>query len=388
MTRKGALFALLLLIALPLLINVGNRFKSDKKNDSEMDIKNMKITKHEWNQSDSTFEQGIDHGVSAAFEGRLGKDLIMAGGCNFPQDDPISPDATKRFYNGIYAADTVSMNWRRIGSLPEAMAYGVTAPVGNGLVMIGGTTAEKSLSSVYLLSINDSGAVEVSELPSLPVAIDNAAAAAIGRKVYVAGGNVDGKPSNRLFMIDLGAEMPQWHELKNMPGNNRVQPSMASGVSANGEPCLYLFGGFAPRFDGNEPTLNTDGLVYTPSSDSWKEIYGPKDEDGNEVSLGGGCAATLTDGRMAFAGGVNRRIFLDALTDQAPDYLQHPIEWYRFNPVIFVFDPSSESWQRILSSADAARAGAGMVAGADDDFYIIGGELKPRIRSSVTLHLQ
>lgn len=388
MTRKGALFALLLLIALPLLINVVNRFMGNKKNDREMDIKNMKITKYEWNRSDSTFEQGIDHGVSAVFVGCIGKDLIMAGGCNFPQSDPIAPDATKRFYKGIYAADTVSMNWRRIGSLPEEMAYGVTAPVANGLVLIGGTTAEKSLSSVYMLAIKDSGDAVVSELPSLQVAIDNAAAAAIGGKVYVAGGNVEALPSNRLFVLDLEAEMPQWHELKNMPGNNRVQPAMASGVNADGEPCLYLFGGFAPRFDGNEPTLNTDGLVYTPSSDTWEKISGPLDEDGNEVSLGGGCAATLTDGRLAFAGGVNRRIFLDALTDQASDYLQHPIEWYRFNPVIFVFDPVSGNWQRSQSSTEAARAGAGMVAGANDDFYIIGGELKPRIRSSVTLHIK
>lgn len=388
MTRKGALIALLLLIALPMLIRVGSRIMSDKKNDKQIDVKNMRITKHEWNQSDSTFEHGIDHGVSAAFVGRIGKDLIMAGGCNFPQADPISADATKRFYKGIYAADTVSMNWRRIGSLPEEMAYGVTAPVDNGLVLIGGTTAEKSLSSVYLLSINDSGASVVSELPSLPVAIDNAAAAAIGSKVYVAGGNVDGKPSKSLFMLDLGAGELQWKQLKDMPGNNRVQPAMASGVNADGEHCLYLFGGFAPRFDGKEPTLNTDGLVYTPSSDSWKEISGPKDKEGNEVSLGGGCAATLTDGQMAFAGGVNRQIFLDALIDQAPDYLQHPIEWYRFNPVIFVFDPSSLEWQRSMPVADAARAGAGMVAGANDDIYIIGGELKPRIRSSVTLHIQ
>ena len=354
-----------------------------------MDIENLKISKHEWNHPEPGQEPGIEQGVSAAFVGRIGNRLIMAGGCNFPHHDPISPEATKRFYKGIYAADSTSMIWERIGSLPDEMAYGVTAAISDDeLVLIGGTTAEKSLSSVFLLTLNDTGEPLLIELPSLPTAIDNASVAVIGRKVYVAGGNVDGKPSNRLFMLDMGLSKLRWESLKDMPGNNRVQPVMASGKNPGGETCLYLFGGFSPRFDGNKPTLNVDGLVYIPSADKWEAIKGPIDDNGEGVSLAGGCAATLTDGRIAFAGGVNRNIFLEALINQAPDYLQHPVEWYRFNPMIFVFDASSHEWQHSIPIPDVARAGAGMVAGNEDDIYIIGGELKPRVRSSETVHIQ
>ncbi|MDE5800548.1 MAG: cyclically-permuted mutarotase family protein, partial [Paramuribaculum sp.] len=47
-------------------------------------------------------EAGMEYGVSAPFATLVGSDLIMAGGCNFPTDTPLAPDARKKFYQGIY----------------------------------------------------------------------------------------------------------------------------------------------------------------------------------------------------------------------------------------------------------------------------------------------
>ena len=98
-------------------------------------------------------------------------------------------------------------------------------------------------------------------------------------------------------------------------------------------------------------------------------------------------ACTLSDGRIAVAGGVNKDIFLEALRNQAPDYLQHPAEWYRFNPNVFIYDPDTESWSIEETTAEAARAGASIVAGQDCDLYLLGGEIKPRIRTAETLYI-
>lgn len=344
------------------------------------------------NAADFTTEPGLEYGVSAPFAGRIGSRLIMAGGCNFPTADPFAPGAAKKFYGGIYAADTAAaaqggpLAWERIGSLAEPMAYGATAAVGSdALVLIGGTSADRSLTSVSLLTLDANGRAHLAPLAPLPAAIDNMAAAAIGRKVYVAGGNVDGKPSRDLYMLDLDAASPRWKKLSRMPGNARVQPAMAAGRSADGETCLYLFGGFAPRHGGKEPTLEVDGLMYTPSRDRWTSLDAPVDAAGTTVGLGGGCAATLSDGSIALAGGVNKEVFLDALTNQAPDYLEHPIGWYRFNPNVFILNPATLAMTIAATTPDAARAGAAMIAGADADLYLIGGELKPRIRSAETL---
>lgn len=313
------------------------------------------------NLNDLTPEPGYERGVSAPFFGTLDGRLILAGGANFPCDDPLAPTASKRTYRGIYAADPAEMTWRRIGSLPEDMAYGASASTPAGLVFIApdGRT--------FLFN------GELSELPAAPAAIDNAAAAAIGSTVYVAGGNLDGKPSNALYSLDLTTG--RWRKLKSMPGNPRVQPAMAASGGK-----LYLWGGFAGKHDGKDATLNVDGLAYDPAANKWTALPEPP----GGLSLGGGVAVTLADGRIAAAGGVNRDVFLAALQNQAPDYLLHPVDWYQFNPNVLIFNPADGSWETLATTPDAARAGAALFA-LPDTLYLYGGELKPRIRTAETL---
>ncbi|MDE6100506.1 MAG: cyclically-permuted mutarotase family protein, partial [Paramuribaculum sp.] len=147
---------------------------------------------------------------------------------------------------------------------------------------------------------------------------------------------------------------------------------------------LYLWGGFAGRHGRNEPSLEVDGLVYDPKKDKWSRIEGPRDAEGSPVSTGGGCAATLPDGRIAIAGGVNKDIFLSALIDQASDYLNHPIGWYGFNPTVYVFNPADGSFSPAGTDPLFARAGAAAVATPEGNVLLIGGELKPRIRTNTT----
>lgn len=312
------------------------------------------------NAASLNVEPGYDRGVSAFFCGMCDGRLIMAGGANFPCDDPLAADARKVTYSGIYAADPADLQWRRTGSLPEPMAYGTSATTPRGLVWTCGRRA--------MLFDGDT----LTDLPALPAAIDNAASAAIGPVVYVAGGNCNGEPSHRLYALNINNQAKGWTRLADMPGNARVQPVMAA---SGGKLCLW--GGFC----GKKPaTLNTDGLCYDPAKNKWSRLPAP---DG-DISLGGGMAATLPDGNIAVAGGVNKNIFLEALRNQAPDYLQHPAEWYRFNTRVMVYQPSTGRWHTIADTPEAARAGCGVVA-APGNLYIIGGELKPRIRTNTTL---
>lgn len=331
-------------------------------------------------------EPGIEAGLSGCFAATIGPSLVIAGGCNFP-GDPFAAGASKKFYKGIYAADTANIAWQLIGELPEPMAYGASAVTPKGVVLIGGTSASAPLRSTMLLSV-DGDKAHLQQLPELPAAVDNAYATAIGNKVYLAGGNLDGTPSRSLFVLDLDAETPQWRKLKDMPGNARVQPVMAAGVNAEGEDCLYLFGGFAGRYGKHEPSLELEGLCYTPSKNKWSKIKGPEAPDGTPLAVGGGAACTLTSGMIAVCGGVNKDVFLEALRNQAPDYLDHDPEWYRFNPWTLLFNPVTQSWLTPLPTAAAtARAGASIFPGSDNSFYIYGGELKPRVRSSETSHI-
>lgn len=323
-------------------------------------------------------ESGYERGVSAAFAGRMPSGrIVVAGGCNFPCDDPLAPGASKRFYRGIYAVDPSTTALTRIGNLPRAIAYGATVSLPEGIAIIGGTTDQGSTAECLLVTDN----LTTTALPSLPEPLDNMAAATVGRTIYVAGGSLAGAPSNEIFALDLDRLDRGWRKLRSMPGNPRVQPVMAASGSK-----LYIFGGFAGRHDGDEPTLELGGLVYDTATRRWSETAGPVTPDGESIATGGGAAATLSDGRIAIAGGVNKDIFLAALIDQAPDYLLHPIGWYKFNARILVFDPATGRWTVSEPDAMNARAGASLIAGDDSDFYLFGGELKPRIRTNQTIH--
>lgn len=315
---------------------------------------------------------GCRHGLSGAFAGLAGGEVIVAGGCNFPEQ-PLATVSTKQSYGTIYAVR--DGRYEPVGRLPEPTAYGVAVTLADGMVLAGGNGSKK----VFRLTMEE-GAAVLEELPELPYALHDAGAAAIGSKIYVAGGYRDSKtPCNTLLVLDTAAAEPQWTELKPFPGNPRVQPVAASGRNARGEECLYLWGGFAP--DGGRSTLETGGLCYSPSRKRWTAVSAPTDEAGAPLSVGGGASAKLPDGRIAVVGGVNKDVFLDALRHPAPDYLRHPAAWYRFNDRVLVYDPAADRWTIARRQKDCARAGASAVATPDGRLLVLGGEIRPRIRT-------
>ena len=121
-------------------------------------------------------EPGFSLGVSACYAGIYQGELLIAGGCNFPET-PAAEGGKKKFYQGIYAADASADSvfvWRKVGQLPVAAAYGVSVSTPRGIVCVGGSNENGSLSTVYRLSLSDDKqAVIVDTLPSLPCTMDN-----------------------------------------------------------------------------------------------------------------------------------------------------------------------------------------------------------------------
>ena len=317
-------------------------------------------------------------GVSALYAGVLDGQLVMAGGCNFPHV-PVADGGKKVFYDGIYTASldgTSTLHWQKVGLLPEASAYGVTVPTEKGLVCVGGNTADRSLSDVYLLFLEEGVAV-MESLPSLPVTIDNMAGALLDGVIYIVGGNVDGVPASSVYSLDLNNLNEGWKEEVSVPGNPRVQPVCASQGGK-----LYVWGGFSAAGEGREATLSVDGYAYTPSTKEWEQVATPVDEQGIEISLGGGVTLSMGDNAILCAGGVNKDIFLQALQGihKGKEYLTRPVEWYQFNRKLLKYDINKDKWTVLGDYEQGARAGAAMVSDGSA-FYIINGELKPGIRT-------
>lgn len=320
-------------------------------------------------------EPGYSLGVSACYAGQIGDYLVVAGGCNFPE-----AGKPKKYYAGVYAArmDRATLQWRLVGFLPEAAAYGATVTCGDSLLFLGGNNTDHALAAVYSVRLNSVGTdVLINRLADLPATADNMAVALVGNDIFVVGGNQNGKPSADVLRYKLGANSTSSADLR-IPGAPRVQP-----VAAAYNDKLYVWGGFYA--DGEQSKVHTDGYVYDVNAKEWGALSAPCSANGEEMTLSGGIA--WADGDHLYAtGGVNRTIFLDAISGRyecvkKDDYLKQPIDWYKFSGNLYVFDAVAGQWLTTTFVNQAlARAGAQAVP-TPLGVYYIGGELKPALRT-------
>ncbi|MBR1645107.1 MAG: sodium/solute symporter [Alloprevotella sp.] len=326
-------------------------------------------------------------GVSAPFAGLIGQNVYVAGGCNFP-DTPAAEGGAKVFYKDIFIYSNNA--WTKAGELPKPLAYGVGVSTPDGLVCIGGTSDGKlSESAAYLLKRTTDGKASVTTLPALPLGLDQMAGAYGDGFIYVAGGQSDGKGSQKAFRLKYpGGKV--WEQLPDMPGAPRVQPCAVVQNGALG-PQFYVFGGFDP----DVKRVSQNGVVYNPRTGTWSETASlpqePSSVNGqcsmfNVQCIVGSVAVPSGCGHVLFFGGVNKDIFEAALSNPQPDYLTHPAEWYKFNNNTLVYSTVTDAWCTIDGSNLLARAGAGVATYKDGlgrvHWLVVNGEAKPGVRSA------
>ena len=318
-------------------------------------------------------EPGYSLGVSACYAGQIGDYIVMAGGCNFPTP------GNKTYYAGIYAAplDNAVLRWQLVGFLPEPAAYGATIASGDSLLFVGGNNSDHSLNTVYSIHLNAAGdRAEVRRMADLPCTVDNMAAAIDRGNVYIVGGNQNGKPSAGVLMADIKTENYVWSNLCTMPSSPRVQP-----VCAAKDGKLYV----SAIFDCFDVAVVGLAMADNMRADLWRSLEGPRSAKGEPMTLSGGVAWSC-DNQVFATGGVNKDIFLDAISDRyerikKADYLLQPIEWYSFSGNLYELNLVTQKWKPTRFADKAlARAGAMAVPTTLGTFYI-GGELKPSVRT-------
>lgn len=303
-------------------------------------------------------------GVSAMYAGVIGQNLVIAGGANFP-DVPAVDGGAKAFYDEIYAFD--GGEWKLCGMLPFKSAYGVAVSYGGRMILIGGASEAGAHEKVFGLGLD--GCEYVFEaLPDFPAKLEQAAGTVLGTKVYVVGGLADGVGSDRMYCLDFENISGGWTKCADLP-----EPMVQPAIAADGG-ILYVWGGLNPIANA----VSDKGYSYDPSEGKWEELPGIPDGG----TMLGGCALTVSEGRIVCLAGVNRQVFTDAITKpfDRREYMSRPVEAYRFRTTVWVFDVKTNSWELVDDSRTTARAGAGLVK-AGDKVYVIGGELKPGIRT-------
>lgn len=324
-----------------------------------------------------TEEQGFDKGVSACYCGVINGYLYIAGGCNFP-DKPVAEGGKKRFYKAIYAAKLNAegnrLEWKTVGQMPQPAAYGVSVTYENSLIFVGGNNETGGLTTAIRLRPTATG-MQQEALPSLPHALDNMAGAVVGHILYVVGGNCEGVATQKVWSLDLKNTAKQgWKEEPSIPGIARVQP-IAAALEGD---LLGVWGGFAPKTDSKAAQLAMNGASYNAGCGTWTALPVPTDALGEEVFTGGATAIATPQKGVVVVGGVNKDVFLAAINKLPEGYLLHEPEWYRFNNRVLCYRDGT--WTQLLQHPSVARAGCAL-AYWDGWVYVVGGELKPGIRT-------
>lgn len=386
---------LLIIASMATIMFSCNQTKSETSKNNTMKIK--------WSELSTEGLMGdLSKGISAAYAALIDGKLIVAGGANFPENLGFE-GGTKAFYDEIMLYDKVAEEWKIIGQLPTPSAYGVSVPVADGAIWIGGNNEKESLKSSYQVSLSSSNEILLKSFPDLPFPMDNFSGCSSGDFVFVAGGNVNGRSSNAIYSLDTKTDS-EWVELPQYPGIPRMQPVLTS-IETEGKIFIYLLGGFFGGDDKQKPAMATEILKYDVDAKEWS-IAGEQidPETGKPFSLGGATAFSIDNRYILCLGGVNYDVFLDAITTQynissnskltseekkvqnlnfSKHYMTQPVEYYKFNSECRVYDTFTGEWTTIDNTTDAARAGATLVY-EGNRFYAVQGELKPGLRSPVS----
>lgn len=341
-------------------------------------------------------------GVSAAYSGVADGSMLVAGGCNFP-DIPAADGGTKRYYDQVFRYDDARNRWTCVGRLPHASAYGASVTTPDGIVCLGGTDGSCSLDDVFLLTLKD-GLSVTKALPRLPVALENLAGAYGDGYIYVAGGQTGSRPNYAAYRLRY-PDGTEWEQLPDCPGGVRLQATAV--VQSDGtEMCFYLMGGYAPAMEAADGYPHYMGLIYSPSRNEWRATSEsiPQGHSYRMAIIGAQSVASGSS-HIIFFGGVNTDVFIDAInrprrldqlqndereeavmqrakiSRQMEEYLKHPVDWYRFNRELLIYHTITDTWVVEAESPLLARAGASVISD-DGRWVVVGGELKPGVRSS------
>jgi len=350
-------------------------------------------------------EGDLQKGVSAAYAALIDDNLLVAGGCNFP--DKLGFEGGKKvFYDEILLFNKTQNQWQTIGKLPEATAYGVSVAIPDGYLWIGGQTATHSLATCHKVQYTKEKGLTFTDFPALPEPLDNFSGASVGSKVFVAGGNASGKASNKVFYINA-ATGKEWKQLPDFPSDARVQPVLAA-IEKDNDTLLYVLGGFFGGDATKTPTMGEKVLAFSLKQQQWHEVALQENPNKEIFSLTGATALAIDNRYIACFGGVNHSLFINTITDlyhlgkdtsltddqrkhKNYDYMSHymtqPIAYYKFNQECYLFNTHTKQWSVLNIQPDFARAGATLV-GTPTEFYLVQGELKPGVRSPKTYKLK
>jgi len=296
-------------------------------------------------------------GLAGVFSGYIGDKLVIAGGSNFP-NGTSAQGGIKCYYSDLYVYDR---DWKVYKNfLPEAIAYGVTVQLPEGLLLIGGNNLDSCSDKVWFLSFKN-GKPELESWPSFPHPISNATGCKISEKVYVAGGIESLERSTAIsdfWVLDLTSKEKLWKKLPSWPGSPRAY-SVSCAQSDGTDNCFYLFSG--RYFSDNGPwKVLQDAFCYNPRLGIWTKVQG-------KFNVMAGTALPFGTNHILLLGGRDRNN-----SDEHKIWLYHTV--------------TKTMVSRNLPSGFVLPVTTNAIKDAQGNIVITSGEVSPGVRTPMILN--
>lgn len=287
-------------------------------------------------------------GLAGSFAGVSNGALLVAGGSNFGAGGTPWNGGVKTWYDKIFVLEQPNGSWKEVGKLPHPLAYGVSCTWQDGVIIAGGSDAEKHYKDVLLLRYKN-GRIETENLPALPAPVANACGLVIGTRLYIAGGMATPtatQAEKNFWVMDLAAPAAQrtWATLESWPGPGRML-----AVAGTQEGAFYLISGASLTKQAGDSTVRRtflkDAYKYIPGK-SWVRIA----DLPQSVAAAPSPAFTTGQTHLLLFGGDNGNYFDQNATLQQ----KHP----GFSQEVWMYNSLTDSWSTIGNIFTDKRADA------------------------------
>lgn len=348
----------------------------------------------------------VKPGLSGVFAGPLNATHALVAGGTFYGDKGPLEGGTKQFTDSIFVLEQKPAatgapphyEWVPVtAKLPRPLAYGVSIPVEDGVVCLGGTDGQSCFSDCFLLRWNEETRdVERIVWPELPQPLAYAGGARAGSWLVVVGGSTRPGEAARTEVYGLNLSLRnhptsfQWETFPALP-RPVVFPVCAGHYDGTSEVFYVLSGRDLSQPDA---APYTDGIKFNLVTRSWSN-FSPIQPAGaaTPVSVLGGTAVAVEPRRLLVLGGDDGEIARLLEANARHQGTEEEKEAYaKFNAALLaahpgyrrealLYDAPSATWQR----AGYFPTGTPAVTPAflwDGAVVLAGGESSPGQRSA------
>ncbi|WP_234824052.1 sodium:solute symporter family transporter [Bremerella cremea] len=308
-----------------------------------------------------------DLGVAGPFAGIHRDALIVAGGANFPR--PVW-ESSKQWTDTIdvLVRTNDAYQWKDGGKLPRPLAYGASVTTRHGVLCLGGCDAERVYADAFFLQWNGEK-IETVPCAPLPQPMAYGQAAMIGQTVYVFGGQAEtglASATNLLWSLDLSTSADftqlEWKTLAPLPGLTRSFNLVAQQHDGFND-SIYVIGG--RREENGQTQFLSDVWQYVPKTNTWKQrASAPR-------VIMAGEAIGIGQSHIFVLGSADESNFdqVDQLKDNHPGF---PRQAFAYHTITDTWIEAGETPENLVTTT-AVRWG--------DSIILPSGEVRPRVRS-------